>query len=439
MEINEKNTPKGDDDMPNFNGNKPNDQNKKIKNPSKTTPEIDPKERVQNQNSQPNDILSKPIPPKKLNALLNRQKTSPNENIRYDIDENSEKNEETYENKFKTADNAIQIKAANFQRKKKGLGGGNIPNNTQMEAKLGLLKEMIRKSIERRPQSAEPGNHKFIRKNTQQKETIIIENTPAKIKEQKTTKSENQERIRRNENQERIIRKTEIDPMEKEEDDHYFSASPEYEKDKKLINSMVTVNSQQMDTRDQFFQRQISPLKPQKVSLVRPPQNFEKLKIPPAIESSENSIFQQISRKLDSELEKPSKKPYIPPLISKLSPINSEILYITTPKTLKQIKLEPWDEALTYLGSGDYEKAYDEILKFRDDIYLLRLLIKTGPCFDELKEKTSVEIMNRLLDLNNCDFISKTCLGFFQEARNENLLNALSLEDRNYFMKIMEP
>lgn len=374
-------------------------------------------EKLQKQNSQAPEInQSQNLQPlKKAKTTLNRQKTPPSQNVRYNLDksapqEYSNIDEDPLENKIKTADNAIQIKAANFQRKKTGLGGGHIPNNTQMETKLGLLREMIRKSIEKRPLSAETSDQKpLTKKQSYPKETIITENTPP-LKELKPPQKIMISPEKRLE-----------EDLQKFQEDYYKDLFIENGPEKQFINSIVTINSQQMDTREHFFQGQSPPQ--QKVSFVRPPQNFE------------NPIFQQISRKLDTELEKPSNRPYIPPLISQLSP-KHDIPYVS--KTNKKTAgIEPWDQALFNLGCGDYEGAYDELLRFKDDIYLLRLMIKTGPCFEELKEKTSLKVLNRMVELTNCDFIERACLGFFKEAKQENLLNCLSLDDKNYFLNFL--
>jgi len=83
------------------------------------------------------------------------------------------------------------------------------------------------------------------------------------------------------------------------------------------------------------------------------------------------------------------------------------------------------------------EGAYNEILSSKDNAFLLRLMMTIGPCFDDLKEKTCIKVLSRMLELTNSDFIGKTCLGFFQEAKQENLLNSLSLEDKNYLIRML--
>jgi len=126
----------------------------------------------------------------------------------------------------KNQSNISQIKALNFQRKKTGLGGGHIPQNNVIESKLGLLKEMIKKSIEKRPQSADPfqkpqRSFQHLAKNPLNKDIL------PSIKQEKS----------------------QIEPL----DDLDQEVFPLFQKEKTLINSILTIKSQQGETKERFF------------------------------------------------------------------------------------------------------------------------------------------------------------------------------------------
>ena len=163
------------------------------------------------------------------------------------------------------------------------MGGGHIPQNNVIESKLDLLKEMIRKSIEKRPQSADPV----------QKPQRTFQHFPKNPANRDILPSIKQE-------------KSQIEPLE----DIDQEVLPLFQHEKALINSILTIKSQQ-ETKEHFFNNLEKPKpenfhspekqdafpspenpKKEKNSLIRPPQNFE------------NTMYQQISNRLDAELLK---------------------------------------------------------------------------------------------------------------------------------------
>lgn len=284
----------------------------------------------------------------------------------------------------KHSENIRQLRAANFQRKKTGLGGGHIPNNNLIESKLSLLKEMIRKSIEKRPQSADP-----------------YQKMPEKTKF----------------NYKKFPESSKPELNEIFADNNLNTDDEIFQIEEPIINNIDTTHSQQKDTRELFFQvyDPPSPRLP-KNSVVRAPQNF---KIP---------FFEQIHSKLEEELQKIpiNKKTAVP--LEMVKPANNDF---------KQ-NMDSWSQALFCLECDDIKGAYDVLLKKKDDIFLLRLMSKTGPCFEKMKEKTSMKVLNRILDLYKMNFIEKTCKSFFFEAKEENLLNSLNLDDKKFLMQIMD-
>lgn len=290
------------------------------------------------------------------------------------------------------AENLSQIKASQFQKKKTGIGGGHIPfTNRNLEKKLSLLKEMIRKSVEKRPQSADPS--------LKQKENIskIVENyqESLKIKTMPPLKANHSNKNFQNNN-------------DANDTNAIFFSNDLEELPQKDEKNIIIYNNENLN--------EDYPEKPQKKSnFIRPPQKFEA------------PILKEITQKLERELAILPQKNQIT-----FQNENSNIFNEQKLEHVQEIKMNPWKEALILLDCQDVDQAYESLLDNEDDIYLLRLMIKTGPCFKEIGEKTSVKLINRVLDLFNSNFIDKTCIDFFLEAKEERLFNSLSLEDQSY-------
>ena len=63
-------------------------------------------------------------------------------------------------------------------------------------------------------------------------------------------------------------------------------------------------------------------------------------------------------------------------------------------------------------------------------------MVKTGPCIEKLNRKTATQLTNKIIKILNSQFLAKTCIGFFQEFFELDLVDNLTLEDQNNMLKI---
>ena len=69
-------------------------------------------------------------------------------------------------------------------------------------------------------------------------------------------------------------------------------------------------------------------------------------------------------------------------------------------------------------------------------MYLLRLMVKTGPCIEKLHRKTAMQLTNKIIKILNSQFMAKSCLGFFEEFMELELIDNLTLEEQNNMLKM---
>lgn len=83
---------------------------------------------------------------------------------------------------------------------------------------------------------------------------------------------------------------------------------------------------------------------------------------------------------------------------------------------------EMWGSVLEALGGYDYETAFKLVLSSGDDIYLLRLMYKTGPdVYRLLKDSTALKLFSRVVAVAKSRFLDSVVLDFFFEACDSHL------------------
>ena len=83
---------------------------------------------------------------------------------------------------------------------------------------------------------------------------------------------------------------------------------------------------------------------------------------------------------------------------------------------------EMWGSVLEALGDYDYETAFKLVLSSGDDIYLLRLMYKTGPdVYRLLKDSTALKLFSRVVAVAKSRFLDCLVLDFFFEACDSHL------------------
>lgn len=72
-----------------------------------------------------------------------------------------------------------------------------------------------------------------------------------------------------------------------------------------------------------------------------------------------------------------------------------------------------------------------------DDIYLIRLLVKTGPILDKLTRPTSTKLLKKLLQLMKSDFINQVFLSTINSAIKNNVPNILDNKQNKSIIDII--
>ena len=77
---------------------------------------------------------------------------------------------------------------------------------------------------------------------------------------------------------------------------------------------------------------------------------------------------------------------------------------------------ELWAEILMDLGGGHVTQAYNKVLESGDDIYLLRLMHRTGVVFLQLDPKIRNKVLSRLCGVMESGFLESLGVSWFGEA-----------------------
>lgn len=98
---------------------------------------------------------------------------------------------------------------------------------------------------------------------------------------------------------------------------------------------------------------------------------------------------------------------------------------------------EIWNNALIDLNNNDLDTAYKRIIDSNDDIYLMRLMMKTGSCLKKLRRNTAINLIKKISLITQNNFVNKIWIKFFQEIFKEKTINDLSIENQNKIMEIL--
>ena len=105
-------------------------------------------------------------------------------------------------------------------------------------------------------------------------------------------------------------------------------------------------------------------------------------------------------------------------------------------KLLKNQKLSNlWLEISKYSFEQDYQTAYDMALSAADDIYLLRLIMQTGPVISRgLSESTGKKVLSRINRIVRGGIFYKLQLEWLDESRKSNVFSNLSHGEQNEYL-----
>ena len=82
-----------------------------------------------------------------------------------------------------------------------------------------------------------------------------------------------------------------------------------------------------------------------------------------------------------------------------------------------------WSNILKFVEKNDLESAYYSVLDMRDDLYLLRLMVKTGNCMSKLSFDLQKKVSSRINSLDNLDYLRKCVQDFSKHPIYENPKN----------------
>ena len=100
---------------------------------------------------------------------------------------------------------------------------------------------------------------------------------------------------------------------------------------------------------------------------------------------------------------------------------------------------DDWIQASAFIEQGNIDEAYSIILNSEDDIYLLRLMIKTGPnCYKRMDKSQSNRLFERVIKLTKSNFLDNMILNFFLEACKTDLSNHIDYELRSNMIMVLE-
>ena len=97
-----------------------------------------------------------------------------------------------------------------------------------------------------------------------------------------------------------------------------------------------------------------------------------------------------------------------------------------------------WLKTLDHLENNELEEAYSTVLESGDDIYLIRLMMKTGSCLKKLRRKTAVLLLKRLALIGKSNFLQKMCLNFLDDFKNKDATEALKIEDQKKILEALK-
>lgn len=89
-----------------------------------------------------------------------------------------------------------------------------------------------------------------------------------------------------------------------------------------------------------------------------------------------------------------------------------------------------WNQALILLDNELVNEAYRLILSKDDDLYLIRLMTRTGVCFDKLEADVANELRQRALIIGRNDYIKNVIDGFLQRPTTPKQTNQQTDQSR---------
>ena len=93
-----------------------------------------------------------------------------------------------------------------------------------------------------------------------------------------------------------------------------------------------------------------------------------------------------------------------------------------------------WQKTSDYVKARDYESAYRLMLKEGDDMYLLRLIVQTGPVTKELDKSVSRQVMARLNKIVRGGIFETLEVEWIDDSKRSGLFQTLSMNEQNEYL-----
>lgn len=97
-----------------------------------------------------------------------------------------------------------------------------------------------------------------------------------------------------------------------------------------------------------------------------------------------------------------------------------------------------WLTALEHLHRDEVAKAYSLVLDSGDDLYLLRLMLKTGVVLEEMPKDLGVEVMRRLGYVMNSLFLENIGMDWVEDSYHIGLFDRLEAEDQQMLVEPLD-
>ena len=91
-----------------------------------------------------------------------------------------------------------------------------------------------------------------------------------------------------------------------------------------------------------------------------------------------------------------------------------------------------WDRVCKYAHEGDFRQAYKLALSQTDDVYLLRLLLQTGPVTRSLDETTNRKVLDRLNRMSRSNPLLRLEIEWLEDSRK--LFKNISRGEQNEYL-----
>jgi len=82
----------------------------------------------------------------------------------------------------------------------------------------------------------------------------------------------------------------------------------------------------------------------------------------------------------------------------------------------------------------DYQNAYDLALRHTDDIYLLRLMMQTGPVTPHLRTETGKQVLQRINRVSRSGTLLRLELEWLEDAGRARTFDDMSRVEQNEYL-----